>query len=206
VDNDGHVSPLDALIVINYLNLNGSRALPVQTGGSGGPPPFLDTDGDDHVSPLDVLLIINFLNSTSAGITAEAEASSPLRHNSMLGWNPLWTDPLPTRLSQLGRYDAATGKASPIHGTGVAYWSVNKTPENNSESFPAGCRHVPGPSHGSDAAEWEDSLSDFLSESEQLLELPYDGELEVVSTTMASAQRRMSTVTASERIFAFQDW
>ncbi len=59
VNNDGSVSPLDALIIINELNTNGSQVLV----GSATGAPYLDTSRDGHVSSLDVLLVINELNS-----------------------------------------------------------------------------------------------------------------------------------------------
>ena len=64
VDNDGNVSPLDVLIVINAINaLN-------QT-GEGEPPSnskfFLDVTGDENLSPLDALTVINWLNGDSSG-------------------------------------------------------------------------------------------------------------------------------------------
>jgi hypothetical protein len=59
VDGNGSVAPLDALLVINEINVNGARSL----AGSGlTAPPFLDTNNDGEVTPIDVLLVINFLN------------------------------------------------------------------------------------------------------------------------------------------------
>lgn len=56
-NNDGHVSPGDALSVINELNNPNS---------SGSPKSFsTDVDGDGVVTPRDALLIINRLNSRS---------------------------------------------------------------------------------------------------------------------------------------------
>ena len=61
VDGDFHVSPLDALMVINSLNTAGAGGLLGRT------PPnartgMVDTDGDNLLSPLDVLNVINTLN------------------------------------------------------------------------------------------------------------------------------------------------
>ena len=64
VNADGFVSPIDALLLINYLNGDGEPFLP-NTGVA--PPPFLDPSGDELVSPLDVLLVVNFLNANSQG-------------------------------------------------------------------------------------------------------------------------------------------
>jgi len=56
VDADGNVSPLDVLILINYLNSRSGTLTDFQK-------PFLDVSGDDDISPLDALLVINYLNS-----------------------------------------------------------------------------------------------------------------------------------------------
>lgn len=64
VNNDGEVSPIDALLIINDLNARGSRELP---GTNTSTPPFIDVNGDSTVSPLDVLLVINYLNSLRGG-------------------------------------------------------------------------------------------------------------------------------------------
>ena len=60
VNNDGGVSPLDALIIINYLNQHGIGT-PIET----DPRQFWDTNGDGIVSALDVLRVINRLNDDS---------------------------------------------------------------------------------------------------------------------------------------------
>lgn len=62
VDADNTISPLDVLVIINYLNLVGSGPVP-----TGSPPPFLDVDSDNFISPLDVLVVINFLNAKTNG-------------------------------------------------------------------------------------------------------------------------------------------
>ena len=59
VDDDGSVTPLDALIVINHLNRGGDDSISV--GGQ-----FHDVDDDSQVTPLDALILINDLNSKSA--------------------------------------------------------------------------------------------------------------------------------------------
>ena len=61
VNVDSHVSPIDALQIINDLNALGAREL----AAPGSPPPYLDVNGDDHVSPVDALIIINSLNAAS---------------------------------------------------------------------------------------------------------------------------------------------
>lgn len=85
VNNDGIVSPLDALVVINDLNRIGGRILDA----SDPDPPFVDPNGDGWLSPLDALQVVNFLNrmgdngeaNPSAGYTApppQPEIAAPL--------------------------------------------------------------------------------------------------------------------------------
>ncbi|XZE21483.1 tandem-95 repeat protein [Pirellulaceae bacterium SH449] len=80
VDNDGFVSPIDVLILINELNLNGSRILPP----SAPRPPFLDVDGDGTISPLDVLQVINFINERVGSGTGLGEGEGEGMES--LGW------------------------------------------------------------------------------------------------------------------------
>jgi hypothetical protein len=70
VNNDGAISPIDALLIINDLNRHGSRLLADRPGGS----PFLDVNGDRHVSAIDALLIINRLNESPLEFVPAARA------------------------------------------------------------------------------------------------------------------------------------
>ncbi|MFN9913071.1 MAG: dockerin type I domain-containing protein, partial [Pirellulaceae bacterium] len=72
VNADGFVSPIDALIVINFLNNVGSST-PVSS-LSYTPPPYRDVNGDFFISPIDVLQIINRLNRGEG----EGEGPSPI--------------------------------------------------------------------------------------------------------------------------------
>jgi hypothetical protein len=71
VNDDGYVSPRDALIIINLLNREGTQQL-LPPKEHFVPPDFLDTSGDNWVSPRDALLIINYLNAFPSG---EGEAA-----------------------------------------------------------------------------------------------------------------------------------
>jgi hypothetical protein len=62
VNNDGFVSPLDILAVINEVNRGGSRALD-DIGPTQDPKNYVDANGDGWVSPLDALVIMNHINS-----------------------------------------------------------------------------------------------------------------------------------------------
>jgi len=63
VDDDGTVSPLDVLVLINLLNQ--APSLPVD--GLPGPPAYVDVNADNRVDPLDVLNVINHINSRGNG-------------------------------------------------------------------------------------------------------------------------------------------
>ena len=88
VDKDGYVVPLDALLVINALNVNGPRAV-----GSDAVDSLqrLDTSGDGFLSPVDALLVINSLSSRtepiiSPGSSGRAVGFHGLGRGADLGW------------------------------------------------------------------------------------------------------------------------
>ena len=100
VNASGVVTAIDALLVINELNLNGSR--PIESIGQ-APPPFFDVSGDFQISALDALLVINHLNLAGAGGPGSGEGEAPvddggiadefdwvdagsLRDSALLGW------------------------------------------------------------------------------------------------------------------------
>lgn len=60
VNGDGTVHPIDALIVINWLNRNSGRSLGDRDANSNEP--YYDTNGDGVVTPIDALRVINALN------------------------------------------------------------------------------------------------------------------------------------------------
>ncbi len=71
VNSDSFVTPIDALMVINYLN----AGLPGQLDGAPDGPPFWDVNGDGYVTPIDALHVINFLNRQGA-VQPEGEGES----------------------------------------------------------------------------------------------------------------------------------
>src|SRR5207248_11766080 len=69
VNQDGHISSIDALLIVNDLNNGGSRPLSVMSLASQNfvlPKNLLDVSLDDNVSSIDALLVINKLNSLVA--------------------------------------------------------------------------------------------------------------------------------------------
>lgn len=82
VDQSGEATPLDALIIINSLNLNGSRKLTLLNGeGESSDRMLVDVDGDGFISPLDVLQVINVLNrrGSASGEGEEAQRREAFR-------------------------------------------------------------------------------------------------------------------------------
>jgi len=73
VNNDGSISPIDVLQLVNYINFNGAGRLPFPV--TLAIPPYLDVDGDGSVGPLDVLSVINFINARNTG-NAEGEGEA----------------------------------------------------------------------------------------------------------------------------------
>lgn len=65
VDADGFISPIDVLLIINFLNFRGEPSVSVI--GLPDPPPYRDVNGDFFISPLDVLEVINFINRRTNG-------------------------------------------------------------------------------------------------------------------------------------------
>jgi len=90
VDNNTFVVPLDALLIINELNLpkfiDAQQKLPIPP-PEGKPPPYLDPSGDGFATALDVLLVINFLNAPGSG-EGEARSSDP----TLIAESRLWQE------------------------------------------------------------------------------------------------------------------
>ncbi len=63
VDRDGQILPLDALLIINFINQNPSGQLPDWGAVTILSLSFIDLDGNNQIEPLDVLLLINHLNA-----------------------------------------------------------------------------------------------------------------------------------------------
>ncbi|MGE0756168.1 MAG: dockerin type I domain-containing protein, partial [Pirellulaceae bacterium] len=67
VNGDGHVTPIDVLVVVNALNeRRTSTDATIRSGklfGVTTAPNYLDPNGDTYVSPADALKVINFMNA-----------------------------------------------------------------------------------------------------------------------------------------------
>ena len=71
VDDNGSVSPGDALDIINYLNTYGPGSI-----GPGHPGYGYDVNGDGVITTIDALLVINYLNRVSSGGSVDGEGKS----------------------------------------------------------------------------------------------------------------------------------
>ena len=81
VNRDGHVSPLDALYVIHYLNdsaANGTLPVPPTEDRSPQTKGWVDVTDDGFASPLDALNVINYLNNSTGSGEAEGEFSGDI--------------------------------------------------------------------------------------------------------------------------------
>jgi hypothetical protein len=85
INQDGAVTPLDALNIINSLNTNGSRGL--AEGEELSYDNRLDVNRDEYITPLDALSIINYLNNRSEvmGEAAEGEFAPTAPTQTRLG-------------------------------------------------------------------------------------------------------------------------
>lgn len=59
VNDDGFITPIDSLLIINYMNRNFGDPTPP---ADEPPPPYYDVNGDNYITPIDALQVINYLN------------------------------------------------------------------------------------------------------------------------------------------------
>ncbi len=71
VDGNGDIVALDALMIINRLNLVGPGPLGARPAGEIG---LLDVDGDGEVQAIDALIVINYLNGITSLVGGESAA------------------------------------------------------------------------------------------------------------------------------------
>ena len=95
------MTPLDALVVINFLEAQGSASVPVSLIGS-APPDYLDTTGNGLVTPQDALDVIDVLALLGGG-SGEGEFASQLR-----------TQQIPAQLGTTTSFAAVNRSGLPI--------------------------------------------------------------------------------------------
>ncbi len=111
VNDNGTIEPLDALLVINELNVpdasNGPGLLPDVANS----PPFLDTNNDGYLSPIDALIVINRLNAAS-NAALSTSANSPVQ-NSPVQNSPVQNSPVQNSPSQNSPVQNSPSQSSP---------------------------------------------------------------------------------------------
>jgi len=85
VNGDSFVTPTDVLLVINWLNTQGSGTLPPVLTHSAAEIPFVDTNNDGVLSPFDALLVINEINASAANSSQSAGEREALNDVAGLG-------------------------------------------------------------------------------------------------------------------------
>ena len=63
MNDDGYITPLDALLLINRIQADGPGPLPDEAPTS---PPYWDCSGNGTISPLDILLVIRDINGNGS--------------------------------------------------------------------------------------------------------------------------------------------
>jgi hypothetical protein len=137
VNNDGFVTPIDVLALINFLNTAGTTDLtPWAPGGEGeARGPYYDVNSDYFISPIDVLSVVNFLNNSAVQSSGEGESAG----DGLLVLGPL-----------------AAGNAA---SSGLV-WEPDQTSDSRGGL-------VVGPRNGSDTSWWvpdEDEDADYFAD------------------------------------------
>jgi Bacterial cadherin-like domain/Bacterial Ig domain/Bacterial pre-peptidase C-terminal domain/Dockerin type I domain/GEVED domain len=70
VDADGFISPIDVLLIVNFINANGPST---SVANLPSPPPYRDVNGNNIIEPLDVLEVINYINARGNSGAGEGE-------------------------------------------------------------------------------------------------------------------------------------
>ncbi|QDV55789.1 cadherin domain-containing protein [Rosistilla oblonga] len=70
VNNNGNVAPIDAIIILNFLNRYGAQVVPAEDPLGR----YLDVDGDNTIRPIDALQVLNHLHASSVSIDRESAA------------------------------------------------------------------------------------------------------------------------------------
>lgn len=124
VNNDGHVTPLDALHIITDLNNGGSRGLFDGGEGEAGSRLYVDVNADGFLSPLDAFLVINHINSGASPGLGEGELGSWLSAGSLAESSEgVVSDPLaaapPVTLSNHDEEEIGVRMTDRVYGPGL---------------------------------------------------------------------------------------
>ncbi len=129
VNVDHAITPIDALDVIDFLNLHGDSVLPATFSGT----KYLDVNGDNQVTPLDALAIIDYLNLHGPTPAVVSAVASPAI--AVMSTGPLSTGLLAvTASSPTIPALAVQAPSTESHSTGpvdaAITWAVSASPAN----------------------------------------------------------------------------
>jgi len=119
VNDNGGVEPLDALIIINKLNVEGPHKLPPPQAGD-PPMRYYDCNGDGEVGPIDALNVINYLNAQSGAANAEGEGLPAESHAVQAAQPASFAVLAPIPNAACGRNQSRLGLRTDLVGTGDA--------------------------------------------------------------------------------------
>lgn len=77
VNNDGHIVPLDVLLMVNEIDATGPGKLAPPTGTS-LQGPFWDCDGDNYFAPIDILQVVNRVEELHGQGNSQAEGEGSI--------------------------------------------------------------------------------------------------------------------------------
>lgn len=119
VNDNGGVEPLDALIIINKLNVEGPHKLPPPQAGD-PPMRYYDCNGDGEVGPIDALNVINYLNAQSGAANAEGDGLPAESHAVQAAQPASFAVLAPIPNAACGRNQSRLGLRPDLVGTGDA--------------------------------------------------------------------------------------
>lgn len=161
VDGNGLVSPLDALLVISYLNSQpGDASLPA---APSSPSRYYDVNGDGLATAADALLVVNAINAREAGQVGEGESALRAAGPAIAVTDPREIDPptpartpLPrnVREHKVSHSLAIRAAAEPLRPEYLPAGGPARSPAASFAPSPALCRAAASP-----ADEWETVLA-----------------------------------------------
>ncbi len=175
VDDNGNVTPLDVLTIINHINRNGAGELSAPISPSDVEHLYIDVNGDNNCTPLDVLELINYINGQAAG-EGEAEIASLDDISSALAAGGAWNRPTPFPVSLMVRPMIGGNALFPVEqaSPGNARWLDSSddrplaTSDGETNEAPQTARP---PLASSDTPPFSAFDDDPLSEFEDLLDI-----------------------------------
>ncbi len=116
VNDDGHVVPLDVLLMINEIDATGPGELAPPTGTS-LEGLYWDCDGDNYFAPIDILQVVNRVEDLHGGAEGEAADSYDSSTPSVIA--AIESEPLTSTSKQVSTVVDVIESTLPVHGTPI---------------------------------------------------------------------------------------